>query len=111
MGSRYVVGRIPLYLVLIGILFLTGCLLETWEGLVQDEYKSSRADRICHPYGDCEQGEWVRIGKSEIDAFLAYSECEDRFVETHGQWSEDTIVMGLEVGRCMKSKGYILARP
>ena len=74
MGSRYVVGRIPLYLVLIGSLLLAGCLLETWEGLVQDEYTSSRADRICHPYGDCEQGEWVRIGKSESDTFLAYLE-------------------------------------
>ena len=87
---------------------LTGCVSEIWERYAYPDYGSSRADRMCHPYGSCEQGQWVQTGKSEIDAIIDYVSCEDLTLEQYESWSLRTVTMGFEVGHCMEGKGYQL---
>jgi hypothetical protein len=69
-----------------------------------------RADRLCHPYWDCQQGQWERVGKSEIDMIVDYADCE-RDLEPYGEWLNTTVVSGLEARHCMERKGYTLLFP
>ncbi|GEM_PF-2628125 len=88
----------------------SGCISDSVNQYAIAEYGPTRADRLCHPYWDCQQGEWKRVGKSEIDTIVDYAECEGR-LERYGEWLSTTVVLGLESGRCMESKGYTLLFP
>ena len=94
--------------ILVGIMFLSGCVSDIWERYAFPDYGSSRADRLCHPYGSCSQGRWIQVGKSEIDEIIDYVTCEDQTLEQYTTWSLRSVTMGFEVGRCMQEKGYEL---
>ena len=85
-----------------------GC--EVWEQYVRPDYSASRAERLCHPFGECTQGHWVHVGKSEIDAIVDYDECGYDYEHRYGKWGSPSVSTGLEMGECMKSKGYTLMR-
>lgn len=86
---------------------LGGCSL--WNGYVDPEYGSSRANRLCHPYGQCSQGKWVAIDGTATDPLVAQSECEKTVDQRHGNgWWEDSVARGLEIGNCMGQRGFIL---
>ena len=96
------------YGIVMGTLALSGCVLDIWDRYAYTDYGSTRADRLCHPYGSCEQGQWIQVGKSEIDAIIDYMTCEDQALQEYKNWSLRTVTMGFEVGRCMEGKGYDL---
>ncbi|RMH03633.1 MAG: hypothetical protein D6704_12305 [Nitrospirae bacterium] len=95
-------------ILLLTLLHLAGCLSTIWDRYQTSSYNAMRANRRCHPYGECRQGQWVQAGKSERDALIAYAECKEAFLKTHGHWADETVTMGLEIQRCMRAKGYEL---
>ena len=101
--------RIQEWLILMLIL-MSGCVGDYWERYANPDYGNERAERICHPYADCSQGVWVATARAEVDSTRAYRMCQEQSQEHHTGWSESTVSMGLEVGRCMRSKGYELKR-
>ena len=87
--------------------WLGGCGL--WNSYLHPDYGSSRADRICHPYGDCSQGTWVAIDGSSKDSTNAKAQCHEEAYKKHGNgWWEDSVARGLEIGTCMEKKGFSL---
>jgi len=95
---------------LLAILVLPGCVSDIWESYAYPDYGASRADRLCHPYASCDHGQWLQVGKSEIEAIIDYVTCEDQVMEVYRTWSLQTVTMGFEVGHCMQGKGYELKR-
>jgi hypothetical protein len=91
----------------LSMFLLMGCSI--WNSYPHPDYSSSRADRICHPYGDCSQGEWVEkfeSGTSSVDAQL---ECIAQIDQSRGNgWWKNSVTHGLEIGECMEKKGYVL---
>ena len=92
------------------LLLMSACVGDFWEGYANPDYGHDRADQMCHPYADCSQGIWVATARAEGDPTRAYNMCREQSQEHHTGWSESTVSMGLEVGRCMRSKGYELKR-
>ena len=92
------------------LLLMSGCVGDYWDGYTNPDYGHERAEQICHPYADCSQGVWVATARAEVDSTRAYNGCREEVQEYHTGWSESTVSMGLEVGRCMRSKGYELKR-
>jgi len=87
--------------------WLGGCSL--WNGYVDPNYGSSRADRLCHPYGQCSQGSWVAIDGTARDTLAVQAECEKGVDQRYGNgWWEDSVARGLEIGRCMEQQGFML---
>jgi len=95
------------WLFLLAVFFwLGGCSL--WNSYLHSDYGSSRADRLCHPYGDCSEGTWVPDGAIK-DSTEAKAECGGAVNQLHGNgWWEDSVARGLEIGTCMKKKGFVL---
>jgi len=106
-GRQWSLG---LLLSVVGSVALSGCISDSLNHYAEADYGAHRADRLCHPYWDCQQGEWERVGKSEIDTIIDYAECEGD-LDTYGEWFSTTVALGLEAGRCMESKGYVLMFP
>ena len=86
------------------------CGCEVWDQYARPDYSVSRAKKLCHPFGDCTQGHWVHVGKSEIDTIVDVEECENNLEQQYGKWGSQTVARGLEIEECMKSKGYALNR-
>ncbi|MDH5562247.1 MAG: hypothetical protein OEY91_01300 [Nitrospirota bacterium] len=103
-------GRVTFYtraLFLVVCLGLCGCSI--WDSYVEPDYHSSRADRLCHPYGNCSQGEWVAVDGTAIDSGEAHTQCIEMADQRQGNgWWADSISRGLDVGGCMESKGFRL---
>ena len=94
-------------LLLVVCLGLGGCSI--WDSYVEPDYHSSRADRLCHPYGNCSQGEWVAVDGTAIDSGEAHTQCIEMADQRQGNgWWADSISRGLDVGGCMESKGFRL---
>jgi len=94
-------------LLLVVGLGLSGCSI--WNSYLEPDYHSTRADRVCHPYGDCSQGEWVAVDGVNIDSGEARAQCLEEAEQRHGNgWWKDSVSSGLEVGRCMEKKGFAL---
>lgn len=89
---------------------LSGCVSDTLNQYAEADYGPSRGERLCHPYWDCQQGQWQRVGKSEIDTIVDYAQCEQE-LEAYGEWVSSMVVLGMEAGRCMEMKGYTLVFP
>ncbi len=106
-GRQWCLG---LLLSVVGSVALSGCISDSLNHYAEADYGAHRADRLCHPYWDCQQGEWERVGKSEIDTIIDYAECEGD-LDAYGEWFSTTVALGLEAGRCMESKGYVLMCP
>jgi hypothetical protein len=86
---------------------LGGCSI--WESYSHPDYSFSRGERICHPYGDCSQGKWIPRGGSEMHSGEARLQClEQGYVEYGNGWWQDSVSHGLEIGECMKKKGFEL---
>ncbi len=89
------------------IILVGGCSL--WNANFDPNYKSSRADRLCHPFGECSQGTWVAVDGAEQDPTVVKKQCAKLVAQLYGngEW-EDSVAQGLEIGRCMEKKGYAL---
>lgn len=86
---------------------LSGCSL--WNSYLDPDYQSSRAERVCHPYGECLQGTWVAVNESDQDATIAKTQCTEAVDQRYGNgWWTDSVARGLEIGKCLESKGYRL---
>lgn len=86
---------------------LNGCTI--WESYSHPDYSSTRADRICHPYGDCAQGEWVSKDGIGPDSSEARLHCVEQLTKSHGNgWWKNSVTHGLEIRECMEKKGYVL---
>ena len=89
------------------VIWLGGCSI--WDANLHPNYESSRADRLCHPYGECSQGTWVAADGASPDVDEVKMACHD--VVSHrygnGEW-EEPVAKGLEIRRCMEKKGYKL---
>lgn len=89
---------------------LSGCGI--WEHNVHPDYQSTRADYICHPYGDCFYGQWVPVSPEIIDpgdAMTAHAFCMQE--EDHGQehaWWKGSVTRGVNIGECMEQRGFRL---
>lgn len=93
--------------ILLMFLGLGGC--SFWNAALEPDYKSSRADRLCHPYGECSQGTWVANDSSTQNLPVAKRECHEIVDGREGdKWWTDSVARGLEMGRCMKEKGFTL---
>jgi hypothetical protein len=91
----------------LGFVLLGGCSI--WESYSHPDFDSTRADRICHPYGDCSQGEWVSEDGVGADPAEARLQCVAEVTESHGNgWLKNSVTHGLEIDECMKKKGYVL---
>lgn len=94
---------------MLGLSFFLLCGCSIWESYPHPDYSSSRADRICHPYGDCSQGEWVSKDGIGMDPAEARRQCVAQVAENHGNgWLKNSVTNGLEVGECMEKKGFVL---
>ena len=92
---------------LVVFFWLGGCSL--WNSYLHPDYKSTRADRLCHPYGDCSHGTWVAIDGSVKDSTEAKAQCGEAVSQLHGNgWWENSVARGLEIGACMEKKGFTL---
>jgi hypothetical protein len=101
--------RVTLLMLSWNVILLSGC--NMWNSYSHPDYDSSRADRICHPYGNCTQGEWVpkNEAESEMDAAEAQLQCAELINESHGNsWWKNSVTHGLEIGECMEKKGFVL---
>ena len=101
-------GNIRTSLFILAVFFLlSGCGI--WNAALDPDYKSSRADRLCHPYGECSQGTWVADAGTVQDPNVAKRECHETVDRNNGdEWWTESVARGLEIGRCMENKGFIL---
>lgn len=106
-GCQWSVGLCASFILSVS---LSGCISDSLNEYALSDYGPSQADRLCHPYWDCQQGQWEGVGKSEIDMIVDYADCE-RDLEPYGEWLDTTVVSGLEARQCMERKGYTLLFP
>ncbi len=93
--------------ILLVFLGLAGC--SVWNGYVDPDYGSSRADQLCHPYAQCSQGNWVASDGMGKVSTVAKKECQNEVDQRFGNgWWSDSVSRGIEIGRCMEKKGYRL---
>ncbi len=94
-------------LILASIFVFSGCSI--WDANLHPDYQSTRADQLCHPYGNCSQGKWIAGEGVIINSREASQQCDDMIRERYGNdWWEDSMARGLEIGRCMEKKGFTL---
>ena len=94
-------------LILVISLGLSGCSI--WDGYEDPDYRSSRAEQVCHPYGQCSQGKWVARDGMAKDPHVAKVKCRETIDQQYGnRWWNDSVAKGLEIGRCMEKKGFQL---
>ena len=87
--------------------WFAGCSI--WNEDLDPDYKSSRADRLCHPYGQCSQGSWVSIDGTAKDPILVKTQCDEVVDQRYGNgWWADSVARGLEIGSCMEKHGFRL---
>ncbi|MDR4462610.1 MAG: hypothetical protein MRJ67_19150 [Nitrospirales bacterium] len=88
-------------------LLLGGCNL--WESYYHPDHGSSRADRLCHPYGDCVQGKWVSANGAGKDPMETHSACVALVAAEQGNdWTRNSVTQGLEISECMEQQGFTL---
>jgi len=93
--------------ILLVFFLLGGCSI--WNSYLDPDYESTRADRLCHPYGDCSQGTWVAGDGTAQDSTVAKVQCQDVVDQSYGNgWWADSVSRGLAIGTCMKKKGFSL---
>jgi hypothetical protein len=102
-------GMVPAWygLILLGFFWSGGCSI--WNASLHPDYQSSRADRLCHPYGQCSQGTWVAVDGTTKDPTVAKTECQESVDQHNGkEWWADSVARGVAIGECMEKKGYRL---
>lgn len=103
-------------LILLGVLVammvtsLSGCAI--WESNGHPDYQSTRADYLCHPYGNCSGGNWVPLDPLKSDqpeTATAYALCTQEIDRGHEDgWWRESVTRGLEIGECMQQLGFRL---
>ena len=94
-------------MVCLTVFLMGGCSI--WESYPHPDHGSSRADRICHPYGDCVQGKWVSKDGAGTDPTEARLHCVAEVSQDEGNdWKKNSVTHGLEIGECMEQRGYTL---
>ena len=83
-----------------------------WESNLHPDYRSTRADYICHPYGDCSSGKWVPMGSwktEQPEASASHALCAQEIDRGHdNMWWKESVTRGLEIGECMEQLGFRL---
>ena len=83
-----------------------------WESNEHPDYQSTRADFVCHPYGNCISGHWVLLDPFETDqpqASAAHALCAQEIDRGHEEiWWKESVTRGLEIGACMRQLGFRL---
>ncbi len=93
--------------VLVVFFWLGGCGL--WDSYLDPEYQSTRADRLCHPYGQCSQGTWVAVDGTTRNVEEVRRQCRQEVDQHYGNgWWKDSVARGIAIGSCMEKKGYTL---
>ncbi len=87
---------------------LPGCMGPIWHQYGAPNYSPARADRVCHPYGFCSQGKWVPTELAQDDSTSASIACQEKIRQPSDGWSDSSVSIGLEMGRCMRLKGHEL---
>ena len=103
-------GMICWFLGIMMSMSLAGCVSETLNQYAEYDYGAERGTRLCHPFWDCGQGQWVDVGKSEIDTIVDFASCESK-LDRYGDWIGNTVVQGMEAKHCMEVNGYVLKYP
>ncbi|MCA9460690.1 MAG: hypothetical protein KC590_01035 [Nitrospira sp.] len=88
-----------------------GCAI--WESNRHPDYQSTRAAYICHPYGNCYQGQWGPVdslGTDQPEATVSHSVCRQEIDRGHEEdvWWDKSVTRGLEIETCMLQKGFRL---
>ena len=92
---------------LLMLVFVSGC--SVWNSYLDPNYESNRAERLCHPYGECTQGTWIATGGQERSSTLARTECQESVdKDNKNDWWADSVSRGLAINNCMEKKGYRL---
>lgn len=94
----------------VGAIVLACASCQMWNDYASPGFDPARADRLCHPYGDCVQGHWAPEASSEGHSELAYRSCEADLAKRHGPWVQQTVALRLEIQQCMKTHGFRLLR-
>ncbi|HNP60664.1 MAG TPA: hypothetical protein PKM72_07485 [Nitrospirales bacterium] len=91
----------------LSFLSIGGCSI--WESYSHPDHGPTRADRICHPYGDCVQGVWVATDRAETGTAEAHAHCVTQVgAEQGNDWKKKSVTQGLEIGECMERRGFLL---
>ena len=89
---------------------LGGC--GVWDSNLHPDYQSTRADYICHPYGDCSYGRWVPVDPKTTDPADAMTSrvfCMQEIDRSHeNAWWKDSVTRGVDIGECMEQRGFRL---
>ncbi len=92
---------------LLMLILVGGC--SVWNSYLDPNYESSRAERLCHPYGECSQGTWIATDGQERSSTLAKTECQELVDKNNkNDWWTDSVSRGLAISHCMEKKGYKL---
>ena len=90
------------------LVLLPGCMSTIWHQYEAPNYSPSRADQICHPYGFCSEGKWVPTEFAQEKSTSASIACREEIGQSRDGWSDSSVSIGLEMGRCMRLKGHEL---
>ena len=94
-------------LILLVFVWQGGCSI--WNADLHPDYDSTRAEQLCHPYGQCSQGTWEGVDGTVQDPAFAKAQCTEAVDQRYGNgWWADSVARGLEIGKCMEKKGYRL---
>ena len=90
--------------------YFSGCGI--WEANLYPDHQSTRADYICHPYGDCSYGHWTPLDPlktDQADSAASYALCSQEIDRGHENvWWKDSATRGLDIGECMEQLGFRL---
>ncbi len=92
--------------VILGV-FVSGC--GFWRSYEDPDFHAGRAERVCHPLGQCMKGSWVASDGTDRDPEPTH----DRCVQTADQgrrndWWNQSVSRGMEIGTCMEKEGFRL---
>ena len=84
-----------------------GCTI--WNSQNNPDYSSTRAERICHPYGNCSQGTWVAKNETPESWQEMKRYCTDAVDKRYeSEWWNASVTRGMEINRCMEQHGFTL---
>ena len=105
--KRHIIMRLLVVFLAVG---LGGC--GVWGFNLQPDHQSTRADYICHPYGDCSYGHWVPVAPGitdPADAMTSRVFCMQEIDRSHeNAWWKDSVTRGVNIGECMEQRGFRL---
>lgn len=96
------------------VIVIFGCLggCGIWGSNLHPDHQSTRADYVCHPYGNCSYGHWVPMDlmtTNQPDAMTSYALCTQEIDRGHEHvWWKDSVTRGIDIAECMEQLGFRL---